>query len=212
MDENTIDRIFDPFFSTKGQSEGTGLGLSVIHGIVNNHGGAITVESKPGQGSQFKVYLPRLDKCTDGTTSIQSTTIMSGNECILLVDDEEDLIFGTERMLKQLGYKVIARTDPLVALQLFRSAPEKFDLIITDQSMPNMNGTELARELTLIRPDIPVILCTGYDTVTSNDSEDIGETAEFINELALKPLIRGEIANMIRRVLDNSPKYEGQHD
>jgi PAS domain S-box-containing protein len=209
MDEKTIDRIFDPFFSTKGQSEGTGLGLSVIHGIVSNHGGSITVESKPGQGSQFKVYLPSLDTCTNVTTDTPSTTIMSGVECILLVDDEEDLVFGTERMLKQLGYKVFARTDPLAALQLFSSAPEKFDLIITDQAMPHMNGTELARELTRIRPDIPVILCTGYDTISSGDTDDIGETAEFISELALKPLIRGEIASMIRRVLDNSPKYEG---
>lgn len=211
MDEKTIDRIFDPFFSTKGQSEGTGLGLSVIHGIVSNHGGAITVESKPDQGSQFKVYLPRLAKCKNITTDAPSTTVVSGTECILLVDDEENLVFGTERMLKRLGYKVIARTDPLVALQLFRSAPEQFDLIITDQAMPHMNGTELARELTRIRPDIPVILCTGYDTISSGDADDIGETAEFISELALKPLIRGEIATMIRRVLDDSPRHEGLH-
>ena len=209
MDEKTIDRIFDPFFSTKGQSEGTGLGLSVIHGIVSNHGGAITVESKPDQGSEFKVYLPRLDKSTIITAHTPATTVMSGKECILLVDDEEDLVFGTERMLKQLGYKVISRTDPLAALQLFRSAPEQFDLIITDQAMPHMNGTELARELTSIRPDIPVILCTGYDTITSNDNDDIGDTAEYISELALKPLIRGDIANLIRRVLDESAQYEG---
>jgi CheY-like chemotaxis protein len=211
MDEKTIERIFDPFFSTKGQSEGTGLGLSVIHGIVSNHGGAITVESKPDQGSQFKVFLPRLATSANVTTDLQSPTIFSGTERILLVDDEEDLVFGTERMLKQLGYKVIARTDPLVALQLFCSAPEQFDLIITDQAMPHMNGTELARELTRIRPDIPVILCTGYDTITRSDTDDFGETAEFISELALKPLIRGEIASIIRRVLDNSPQNEGLH-
>ncbi|MFA7061983.1 MAG: ATP-binding protein [Pedobacter sp.] len=211
MDEKTIDRIFDPFFSTKGQSEGTGLGLSVIHGIVSNHGGAITVESKPDQGSQFKVYLPRLDKCTNVTTDAPSTTILSGTECILLVDDEENLVFGTGRMLKQLGYNVISRTDSIDALQLFSSSPEQFDLIITDQAMPHMNGTELARELTRIRPDIPVILCTGYDTISSGDTDDMGETAEFISELALKPLIRGEIASMIRRVLDDSAQYEGLH-
>ena len=211
MDEKTIDRIFDPFFSTKGQSEGTGLGLSVIHGIVSNHGGAITVESKPGQGSQFKVYLPRLDKSANVTTDAPVTAIMSGTECILLVDDEEDLVFGTERLLKQLGYKVIARTDPHSALKLFLSTPEQFDLIITDQAMPLMTGTELAREMTRIRPDIPVILCTGYDTISSADTDDMGETAEFISELALKPLIRGEIATLIRRVLDDSPQNEGLH-
>lgn len=211
IDEKTIDRIFDPFFSTKGQSEGTGLGLSVIHGIVSNHGGAITVESKPNQGSQFKAYLPRLDKNTNVANEAPLTTVLSGTECILLVDDEENLIFGTERMLRQLGYKVISRTDPLDALQLFSSAPKKFDLIITDQAMPHMNGTDLAREMTRIRPDIPVILCTGYDTISCGATDDIGETAEFITELALKPLIRGEISNLIRRVLDDTPQYEGLH-
>jgi PAS domain S-box-containing protein len=211
MDGNTIDRIFDPFFTTKGQSEGTGLGLSVIHGIVSNHGGAITVESQPNQGSQFKVYLPRLDTCSNVTTNEKATTILTGTECILLVDDDESLVFGTELMLKQLGYQVIARTDPLVALQLFSEAPEQFDLIITDHAMPQMNGTELARELTRIRPNIPVILCTGYDTTSSVTTDDIGETAEFISELALKPLVRGEIADMIRRVLDDSTLKEGFH-
>ena len=211
MDENTIDRIFDPFFTTKGQSEGTGLGLSVIHGIVSNHGGAITVESQPNQGSQFRVYLPRLYKFANATSDVQETALLSGNECILLVDDDENLVFGTELMLKQLGYRVIARTDPLVALQLFREAPEQFDLIITDHAMPHLNGTELARELTRIRPDIPVILCTGYDTISNGGTDDIGETAEFISELALKPLIRGEIAILIRRVLDDSTRHEGLH-
>jgi len=132
-------------------------------------------------------------------------------ESILLVDDEADLVFGTERMLSQLGYKVMARTDPRAALQLFSTAPEQFDLIITDQAMPYMNGTELARELTWIRPNIPVILCTGYDSIYSGDSYDKGETATFISELALKPLVRDEIASIIRRVLDNVPQKEGLH-
>lgn len=211
MDEKTIERIFDPFFSTKGQSEGTGLGLSVIHGIVSNHGGAITVESKPDQGSQFKVYLPRLDAAAHTITDTPAAAILSGAECILLVDDEAELVFGTELMLEQLGYKVITRTDPLAALQLFSTAPEQFDLIITDQAMPHMNGTDLARELTRIRPDIPIILCTGYDTVSGSGTDDNGETAEFISELALKPLIREEIATIIRRVLDNLPQSEGLH-
>lgn len=211
MDEKTIDRIFDPFFSTKGQSEGTGLGLSVIHGIVSSHGGAITVESRPDNGSQFRVYLPRVDKSADTTADAASIPILSGTECILLVDDDEHLVFGTGQMLKQLGYNVIAQTDPLAALHLFRSAPERFDLIITDLAMPHMNGTELARELTRIRPDIPVILCTGYDTVSCGDTDDIGEIAEFISELALKPLVRGEVAAMIRRVLDDSLECEGSY-
>lgn len=208
MDATTIDRIFDPFFTTKAQSEGTGLGLSVIHGIISNHGGIITVESQPGVGSEFRVYLPRLDKCVTVAADVTGTTVPAGSECILLVDDDENLVFGVEQMLKQFGYKVVARTDPLVALQLFRSDPEKYDLILTDLAMPHMNGMELARQLTLIRPDIPVILCTGYDTTFSDSADDIGETAEFISELALKPLKRVEIAGMIRRVLDNSTRCE----
>jgi CheY-like chemotaxis protein len=204
MDEKTMERIFDPFFSTKAQSEGTGLGLSVIHGIVSSHGGVITVESQPDQGSLFKVYLPRLNKSTDTMIDVSSNVVLSGSECILLVDDDEDLVFGTGQMLKQLGYKVISRTDPLAALQLFRSVPEQFDLIITDLAMPHMSGFELARELARIRPEIPIILCTGYDTVSNGDTDDIEETAGFITELALKPLVREEVATMIRRVLDDS--------
>jgi PAS domain S-box-containing protein len=209
MDEMTIERIFDPFFSTKGHSEGTGLGLSVIHGIVSNHGGAITVESKPEQGSQFKVYLPRLNETANTTTEASSATIIAGCERILLVDDESELVCVTDRMLTQLGYKVMTRTDPRAALQLFRTAPDQFDLIITDQAMPHMNGTELARELTRIRPDIPIILCTGHDSIYSSATGDKEETAPFIRELVLKPLVRKEIATLIRRVLDDVPQSEG---
>ncbi len=211
MDEKTIERIFDPFFSTKEQSEGTGLGLSVIHGIVTNHGGSITVESHPGQGSQFKVYLPSLDKCSDIEEDASMTAIMSGTECVLLVDDDENLIYGIEQMLKQFGYSVVAQTDPRAALQLFSAEPEKFDLIFTDLAMPHMSGIELARELTRIRPGIPVILCTGYDTISNGETDEIGESADFISELALKPLVRGEFASMIRRVLDDSKQYEVHH-
>jgi len=152
-----------------------------------------------------------LNKSSNTSDDVQSCDILSGTECILLVDDEVNFIFGTERMLKQLGYQVISRTDPLEALQLFRSDPEQFDLIITDQTMPHMNGTQLARELTQIRPDIPVILCTGNDTSSSSDPDDTGEPAEFITELALKPLIRGEIASMLRRVLEDARQCEGPH-
>jgi len=211
MDESTMERIFDPFFSTKGQAEGTGLGLSVIHGIVCKHGGAISVQSKPGEGAMFSVYLPRIDTPKQITTDDTPVPIPSGKESILLVDDEEDLVFGTERMLKQLGYSVVAKTDPRLALKLFRSEPHQFDLVITDQSMPRMSGIELARELTLIRPDIPIILCTGYDPAASGAENGDGEPAECIRELALKPLIRGEIAAMIRRVLDDASQSEGAH-
>lgn len=208
MDESTMERIFDPFFSTKGQAEGTGLGLSVIHGIVSKHGGAISVDSKPGEGAVFSVFLPRIETSDRPAPVEEPVQVSTGNECILLVDDEENLIYGTERMLKQLGYRVVARTDPRQALYVFRSEPDQFDLVITDQSMPRMSGIELARELTRIRPDIPIILCTGYDPVASGAETSDGEPAEFIRELALKPLIRGDIAAIIRRVLDNTSEYE----
>jgi CheY-like chemotaxis protein len=204
MDESTMERIFDPFFSTKGPTEGTGLGLSVIHGIVSKLGGAISVESKPGVGSQFTVYLPRVETPIHIVADTAPMPVLCGNERILLVDDEENIIFGTERMLKKLGYRVVSQTDPEQALKLFESEPERYDLVITDQSMPNMSGIELARELSRIRPDIPIILCTGYDPVASGAETGDGEPAEFIRELAIKPLVRAEIAEKIRRVLDES--------
>jgi DNA-binding NtrC family response regulator len=131
-----------------------------------------------------------------------------GCENILLVDDDENVVFAAERMLKQLGYHVTAGTDPCRALQLFRDQPDGFDLVITDQTMPQMNGTELARELTRIRPSVPVILCTGYDPTISGAANEFEEPAEFIRELIMKPLERREIAAIIRRVLDESRQQE----
>jgi PAS domain S-box-containing protein len=211
MDESTMERIFDPFFSTKGPSEGTGLGLSVIHGIVSKRGGAILVESKEGEGTLFTVYLPRIETPKQTTVNTSPIQILSGNECILLVDDEEDIVFGIERTLKQLGYRVVTQTDPHEALKLFQSEPDQYDLVITDQSMPRMSGIELARELNQIRPNIPIILCTGYDPVVSGAETGDGEPAEFIRELAMKPLIRAEISAIIRRVLDKAPDCEEAH-
>jgi DNA-binding NtrC family response regulator len=128
------------------------------------------------------------------------------------VDDEEDLIFAAQRMLCQLGYNVVAISDPRKALQLFRSQFDSFDLVITDQNMPHINGIKLARELTGIRNDIPVILCTGFDPISSGAISSEGETAEYISEVAMKPLERGEIAVLIRRVLDDATRQKGIHD
>jgi CheY-like chemotaxis protein len=211
MDESTMERIFDPFFSTKGQSEGTGLGLSVIHGIVSKLGGAISVESRPGEGALFSVYLPRIESAKQVSADNPQIAVLAGNERILLVDDEENIVYGTERMLSQLGYRVVACTDPCQALKMFSSEPDQFDLVITDQSMPRMNGIELAHELAQLRPDIPIILCTGYDPASSGAETSDGEPAAYIRELALKPLIRGEIAALIRRVLDETCNNEGAH-
>lgn len=208
IDDVTMERIFDPFFTTKSLADGTGLGLSVVHGIVRNHRGAITVESEPGVGATFNVYLPGIGSACHSGQDNSPVPANTGSECILLVDDEEDLVFAAQRMLRQLGYSVVAKSDPRQALQLFRAQPDSFDIVITDQTMPHMSGTELAREMSLIRPDIPIILCTGYDPVSSGAATCNGEPVRYIRELALKPLERAEIATLIRRILDGAPINE----
>jgi len=204
MSPKVMERIFDPFFTTKNQAEGTGLGLSVIHGIVKNYGGQITVASEPGCGAEFSVLLPRIDTVNPPEETALSLGVTFGNERILLIDDDEDLALASQRMLHNLGYQVITWSDPHSALQMFRAQPGRFDLVITDQTMPKMNGTELARELALIRPDIPIILCTGYDLSLGGVTGSNGEAAEYITEIAIKPLERIEIAALIRRVLDSN--------
>jgi PAS domain S-box-containing protein len=203
MDAKTMERIFDPFFTTKGHSEGTGLGLSVVHGIVRNHGGAITVSSMPGAGAAFEVYLPRVEQISGGDSSEAQATAPRGNEKILFVDDEEDLVFAGKKMLERLGYQVVVGRDGEQALDLFREQPASFDLVITDQTMPKMTGTELTREIMQIRPDIPVILCTGLGpTAEKALQRDEAGDVSGIREVALKPLDREELAGMIRRVLN----------
>uniref|UniRef100_C6E0E3 histidine kinase n=1 Tax=Geobacter sp. (strain M21) TaxID=443144 RepID=C6E0E3_GEOSM len=201
MDQKTMERIFDPFFTTKSHSEGTGLGLSVVHGIVRNHGGAISVSSKPGGGATFEVYLPRIDRSGTAPGAVGEMADMSGSGSILFVDDEEDVVFGCKKMLERLGYQVTTGADGVQALELFRGNPQAFDLVVTDQTMPRMTGTELSRELLQIRPDIPVILCTGLGAAA--EKAQLKEEAEQagIRELALKPLDREEFASTIRRVL-----------
>ena len=202
MDSQTMERIFDPFFTTKPHTEGTGLGLSVIHGIVRNHGGTIAVESEPGKGATFNVYLPRIESVAARPDDNPEPT-QQGQERILLVDDENDVAFAGRKMLERLGYDVIVKMDGRAALELFRAGPDRFDLIITDQAMPGMSGTELAKELTSIRPDIPVILCTGFGNDPNGVLSPENREIAGIRELALKPLDRAELAGMIRRVLDN---------
>ncbi len=201
MNEETIEKIFDPFFSTKGQTEGTGLGLSVIHGIITKLGGAISVQSVLGQGSQFDVYLPSIKSAAAVVESTKKVaTQVTSSEKILLVDDDANLIFATELMLRQLGYEVTSRTNPVDALELFSKDFDKFDLVITDQAMPQMNGIELAAKLSAIRPDIPIVLCTGYDPTSSYGADGSGQIASYITELAIKPLERHELTAILNRV------------
>lgn len=203
MDSSTLERIFDPFFSTKGQSEGTGLGLSVIHGIITKLGGTITVQSAPAKGSRFDIYLPTMQSNDEDINEVvNEPVIRSGSERILLVDDDQQLIFSVQTMLRQLGYQVVAHSDPESALRQFQDECNQFDLIITDQAMPQMNGMELALRMSYIRPGVPIILCTGYDPTAGYGVDETGMIAEYITEIVIKPLERHELSEIVRRALD----------
>jgi PAS domain S-box-containing protein len=201
MDARTMEHIFEPFFTTKGHPEGTGLGLSIVHGIVRNHGGAIKVRSAPLKGSCFEVFLPRLDSKDDRDQIVCNAPPLTGNEHILFVDDEEDVVFAGQKMLERLGYRVTVARDGLEALDIFRDKADQFDLIITDQTMPEMTGIELARVLAMIRPDIPIILCTGAGTGIEKELHHLGEASRSIRKVAHKPLERNELATIIRQAL-----------
>jgi len=192
-----IDRIFDPFFTTKGVREGTGLGLSVVHGIVKQHNGYITAASEPGEGSTFAVYLPKIAGALE-TDAVGDHEIPTGFERILFVDDEEALVEMGEDILAELGYEVTSRMNGREALALFRLDPSRFDLVITDQTMPEMTGIDLAREILAIRPNMPIIMCTGFSHLVDADKA----TAVGIRAFAMKPLTKREIARTIRKVLD----------
>ena len=197
MDEAVQKRIFEPFFTTKEKGQGTGLGLAVVYGIVKAHQGTITVSSEPGLGSTFTVYLPRYTS-GDKTEPVAGRSVPGGTERILFVDDEEALVELTGGLLHGLGYQVVGTTDSLDALQTFSERPDAFDLVITDQTMPRMTGAVLAQKLKEIRPDIPVILCTGYsETISQEKAESMG-----IDGFVMKPLSKTELGETIRRMLD----------
>jgi len=198
MEQNTIDRIFDPYFTTKEEGKGTGLGLAVVHGIVKSHRGQIVVYSEPGKGSEFKICLPTIEKKKETTKSEIDTTIQKGDERILLVDDQDMVAQMEKQMLERLGYHVTARNSSIDALEAFRVQPDKFDLIITDLTMPNMTGDKLAVELIKIRSDIPVILCTGFSELISKEkAESLG-----IKSFLMKPVVMKDLSSTIRKVLD----------
>jgi len=192
-----INRIFDPFFTTKAPGEGTGLGLSVVYGIVKALGGAIRVDSTPGRGSAFEIYIPSAaDRGLEPEKPAEP--IPRGSESVLFVDDEGHLVEVMGQVLSALGYRVTTVRESRNALRLFRENPESFDLVITDMTMPDMTGAELAREILRFRPETPIILCTGYSELISEEEA----LRMGIRRFLMKPLFMGDVAREIRAVLE----------
>ncbi len=199
MDATTLQQIFDPYFTTKRKGEGTGLGLSVVHGIVKTYGGDIQVFSHPGDGTTFHVYLPAIDG-VPAEDAPAGESPAGGKERILVVDDEAVLLKMLNRMLSSLGYAVTCKQSSREALQTFLDAPDAVDLVITDMTMPEMTGIQLSRELLDVRPDLPIILCTGFSALISEESAE----AAGIKKLVMKPVVRRDMAAAIRGVLDGA--------
>ncbi|AGF76702.1 PAS domain S-box [Desulfocapsa sulfexigens DSM 10523] len=205
MDEATMERIFEPYFTTKKQGSGTGLGLAVTHGIVKKCKGFITVGSEPGEGTVFHVFLPRVTEDTEvAQNTIEAGALPRGDERILVVDDEWDLVEILGDLLTGLGYTVTKETSGSKALERFRAEPQSFDLLITDQTMPGLTGDELSRAVLQIRPDLPIILCTGYtESLSPEEAFDLG-----IKKYILKPLSERDVAETVRCVLDGQVTLE----
>lgn len=209
MEPQVMKRIFDPFYTTKGPGEGTGMGLAVVHGIVMGHGGAIHVESVPGRGSAFHTYLPRLPGVYQDKEPVHES-MPFGHECILFVEDEAGIVRFGEALLTRLGYRVTVCRNGREGLLRFADEPDRFDLVLTDQIMPKMTGDELARELRRIRPDVPIVLFTGFSEEMSKD-----EVFELgIDAIVMKPIIAVDLAKRIRSILDGrqalkNPDTEG---
>lgn len=200
MDEESVERIFEPFYSTKaGDNRGTGLGLSVVHGIVRAHGGDILVDSELGKGSAFHVYIPVADEVVDERSLEKAPTIQGGEESILIVDDEKMITNLYRKGLSRYGYVVDSYNDSIEALEAFRRNPGKYDLVISDLTMPNMTGLELAKKLQEVRSEIPIIIVTGY---SSNLREDA--VKEYgIRRVLKKPIVMSELASAVRSVSNN---------
>jgi PAS domain S-box-containing protein len=195
-----LDRIFDPFFTTKPKNEGTGMGLSMIHGIIKSYKGDISVYSRVGKGTAVRVFIPSIKRVGKESLSNDMTPVPTGTERVLFVDDESALVEIGERMLTRLGYQVTGRTSSVDALKLFCEKPHAFDLVITDLTMPNITGDKLAQELLSLRADIPIIMVTGFsEEMKEKEMKRMG-----ITRVILKPIVTRDIAIAIRDVLDKN--------
>jgi CheY-like chemotaxis protein len=199
VDKGAIERIFEPYFTTKEMGKGSGLGLAVVHGIVKRHEGAITVDSQPGKGSTFRIFLQSID-AKPGDEKNESEKLPGGKGRVLFVDDEEPLVDIGSRIIKTLGYEVLGLQSGIEALEAFRSNPDAFDLLITDLTMPKITGDELARQVMAIRPDIPIILTTGFsEKISEEDAKSSG-----IEKLIIKPITVRNLAEAISKALNKN--------
>ncbi|MCP4719295.1 MAG: response regulator, partial [Desulfobacteraceae bacterium] len=193
-----IPRIFEPFFTTKGRGEGTGMGLSTAYGIIKDLGGTISVYSEPGMGTTFQVTLPEHKGEPSPREASSNFLSMTGKGKILLVDDETLIVNLTSQMLLKLGYEVICMTDSPKALEKFKQSPNDFDLVLTDLAMPHLTGLELSKQMIALRPDIPIILCTGFsERLTLEKIKNIG-----IFDMIMKPMIASELAQAVHKALN----------
>jgi len=203
MDQATMARIFDPYFTPKEKGVGTGLGLAVVHGIVQKYGGGVSVQSEPGKGTVFDLYLPIICRETVSESPIQ-VDIPIGHETILLVDDDQLHLEVTQNTLEFLGYRVESSLSSADALALFRAAPNQYDLVVTDLTMPAMTGEKLAMELIKIRAEVPIVLCTGY----SEEGMEEKLKAMGIRALIIKPFLVAQMAQVVRDALENKLSAE----
>jgi CheY-like chemotaxis protein len=200
IEKDIQDKIFDPYFTTKDMGKGTGLGLAMVAGIVKKHNGFITVHSQPGEGAGFKVFIPVMDSKSfiEKSTIEENVTAYSGTETVMLVDDETDILISQEKFLTGLGYKVSSFEDGKSALRTFLNHPHAFDLIVTDMTMPRISGDKLSKEILKIKPEIPIILCTGFhETFTREVALELG-----IRKYVQKPIEAGALSKLIRDILD----------
>jgi len=201
IDPEIINRIFDPYFTTKEVGKGSGMGLSVVHGIVKSHSGTITVQSELGKGTTFTILFPVTTEKAETEIEMANEPPI-GTETILFIDDENSIVKMTENLLLRLGYKVETETNPAAALELFKANPDRFDLIITDMTMPQMTGVKLSEKLKEVRPNIPIIICTGYSSLIDEErAKEMG-----IDAYVMKPIVMSRIGKTIRVVLDDGQK------
>ena len=205
MDKEMITRIFEPFFTTKEVGKGTGIGLSTVHGIIEEHGGTIIVNSQPGLGTSFHVFFPVMSEETMEQSGPENY-IPSGHENILFLDDEENIAEMGGQMLKECGYTIVSMTNPYDALKAFQATPDKYDIVVTDMTMPDMTGDKFAKKLMEIRPDIPVIICTGFSSLTTKEKSLKMGIKAFLK----KPLTIFELASTVRNVLDEQKKKDSE--